>query len=513
MRGFLKRLFTRRRAARALAALAILVATLLVSTPVLIWIVNIRGERIWRAYQAEAKSRGVKLELREFLPSPLADEQDFAAIPIFEEAFENSRNDVEPLHSLDLPSGDRPKFGGGVVVAQLTDLESFQRFFVKAKLLPPESVDSQAAGKAVLQALARYEPELAQLREASFRPHACFPVDWELTALAKYPHYSVLQAAVALTLLRAAALIEEADTGAAIEELETVLRWRRHIAEPSLLAGVVSMSFAASAGNVVYQGLATHRWRDDDLQRIERALGSLNLLASYASSLAGERALQNLFVEQLANRGAPARDRILAAMTQGSEFSDGRSGRASWLALVPGWLRENQTLSNRYYDEMLARVDPEAGRYFADRPTPSSPRHINGMLQRYYYLWHCVSAGIFPVMEERVVYQQTILAMTRLACALERFRLARGAHPETLQALVPDFLPVLPNDVFANQPFRYRKSDDGEFQFYALGKNGIDDGGTVGTETGREASRESSKRKRQTNWSKQLDWVWEYPAR
>ena len=89
-----------------------------------------------------------------------------------------------------------------------------------------------------------------------------------------------------------------------------------------------------------------------------------------------------------------------------------------------------------------------------------------------------------------------------IACALERHRAAKGAYPDTLAALVPEFAPALPHDLFDGQPLRYRRTPDGKYLLYSIGWNSKDDGG------GLPADREGNAR--WTRWADDRgDWVWE----
>ncbi|MEO8352685.1 MAG: hypothetical protein ABI680_13200 [Chthoniobacteraceae bacterium] len=47
---------------------------------------NWRGRRACEQYRAEAETRGETFDWNSVLPSPIADEDNFAAIPIFQEA-------------------------------------------------------------------------------------------------------------------------------------------------------------------------------------------------------------------------------------------------------------------------------------------------------------------------------------------------------------------------------------------------------------------------------------------
>ena len=62
--------------------------------------------------------------------------------------------------------------------------------------------------------------------------------------------------------------------------------------------------------------------------------------------------------------------------------------------------------------------------------------------------------------------------------AATRYRLATGGLPESLEALVPEYLPYAPVDVFAQDNALLKLvSTDSEWTVYSIGDNGRDDGG------------------------------------
>ncbi len=117
------------------------------------------------------------------------------------------------------------------------------------------------------------------------------------------------------------------------------------------------------------------------------------------------------------------------------------------------------------------------------------------------FLRHKVLAGLLlPSIngfEFKIARAQTYANLAAIGCALERYRLANGQYPETLGALSPKFLTVVPHDVIMDQPLKYRRSSDGNFILYSVGWNKKDDGGAVVKET-----REKI----------EGDWVWKYPS-
>ncbi len=92
---------------------------------------------------------------------------------------------------------------------------------------------------------------------------------------------------------------------------------------------------------------------------------------------------------------------------------------------------------------------------------------------------------------QTVARNQTQVNQARLACALERYHLARAQYPETLDALTPRFIDQLPHDLIGGQPLIYHRTDGGGYLLYSIGWDEIDNGGVPGKTT------------------EEGDWVWE----
>jgi len=94
---------------------------------------------------------------------------------------------------------------------------------------------------------------------------------------------------------------------------------------------------------------------------------------------------------------------------------------------------------------------------------------------------------------------QTYVDLARVACALERYRLANGDYPASLEMLSPKYLTQLPHDVINGEPLKYRRTAN-SFLLYSVGWNETDDGGKVGLTEGRSHRFDADKG----------DWVWTY---
>ncbi len=63
-----------------------------------------------------------------------------------------------------------------------------------------------------------------------------------------------------------------------------------------------------------------------------------------------------------------------------------------------------------------------------------------------------------------------------LAFALAIYQRDNKSYPKSLDALVPNYLAKLPNDLFTGEPLVYRPTEKG-YLLYSLGPNGKDDEG------------------------------------
>jgi hypothetical protein len=92
---------------------------------------------------------------------------------------------------------------------------------------------------------------------------------------------------------------------------------------------------------------------------------------------------------------------------------------------------------------------------------------------------HTVVKALVPGMSriaERDLVSRTRLDLARAALAVERYRLATGALPATLDALVPQYLKEVPLDPFDGRPIRYALQPSG-YALYSVDTDGRDNAG------------------------------------
>jgi hypothetical protein len=169
-----------------------------------------------------------------------------------------------------------------------------------------------------------------------------------------------------------------------------------------------------------------------------------------------------------------------------------------------GWFYQDELT----YAQMLQRwnfpkvdlqkrlVPPQVGARLADEALKALKRNsFKNQLVRMFY------AGLEKAHTTFALIQAQ-LDLARVGCALERYRLAHGQYPDTLETLAPQFIDLLPHDLMNGQPLHFRRTEDGQFVLYSVGWNERDDGGVIGLrpKDGRVDP-------------EQGDWVWKYPAK
>ena len=433
---------------------------------------NWRAEVRWQRYCAAARARGVKLTLAEFAPPEIPDAENFAKIPMLRAIFTGG---VQRQMELPVVSGKRP-YLGNVTKGERIDWKEWQKFCQDAGWI---SETTGEPARDVIHGLEHYASQFKEWSEWHTRPQCRFPLDLQKGVAMPLPHLSALQDAARLFALRMRAHLAVGDSAAAYADFQDGFQTYRALHdEPTLIAGLVRISAIASLCNAVGDGLRDHAWEEPELRKLESDLASPRVWKDYRLSLASERGFANWIGDALAGPSSEDRTDMLNGMS--ATGLSPRSTPSTPLLLIPKRVfRDNQLRHNQYIDEMLARASEDGKGFDPDGPLPSSPENLTGILDPYYFFIFRLLAPGFSEAQNRFVHVQTLLDETRLACALERFRLARGAYPEKLAELVPDFIAEVPLDTYSHQPLIYRRKDGGTFSLYGVGKNHTDDGGKI----------------------------------
>ena len=235
---------------------------------------------------------------------------------------------------------------------------------------------------------------------------------------------------------------------------------------------------------------------------IESELGKLDFLADYHFALRGERAQFACIVDYARKNRSLVFGEIFEPRPRDSGLDQfGNCVRRAAGGLIPaGWFEQNKLSLCRLQEKYLVPLVDEQRRVVSPAACQESESVLFAQIQRPSDMLSKVMLPGVVHFAARLARAQASVDLARVACALERYRLANGRFPETLAALAPQFIQKLPHDVINGQPLKYHRSKDGQFVLYSVGWNQTDEGGKAElTERG------------SPNWEKG-DWVWRYSA-
>ncbi|HEU4952209.1 MAG TPA: hypothetical protein VFT46_09645 [Holophagaceae bacterium] len=420
---------------------------------------NARGRRAWEAWKAQRVAQGDRYDWSKLAPPPVPDAENFAKEPLVEAAV----------------TGKAPLLGG-------FSWPDKAPAFADWRLGQTQDVGAWAAAFGtpdLASALKPLDGRLDELTAATERPACRMPFRYHYPEISRDPIPGLLgfRAAARVLSLRAVARLRSGDAAGALEDCLAGLRLVRQFqAEPSMLSSLLAQALSGIAMQGVWEGLSTHAWSEPQLARLQAELGKLDLLAAYRRALESERvfAAQAGEAELRASGWQQAKDRSLTPDAAGDLDLDRFRALGTWLLVPSGWhgltLRE---MDRHYVEGYLPAVDPGAHRIHLDLLRRTAAQDTPSLVNPY----GGIAARMLVPQGLRTALHQNALDEARTVCALERHRLAHGAYPATLEALVPAFLDRVPTDVVDGTALRYRLEGPGTFRLYALGPDGQDGGG------------------------------------
>ena len=479
---------------------------------------NWRGKRAWENYKREAEARGGRFDLASVVPPPMPDEQNFFCAPIVANTLNWNRNqnagtldrgDTNFVNRMDfnIYPGDvehSPASGGNWQKGTLTDLKQWQRYYRNYAETPegktngfPGTAQPQTPAADILLALSIFNPALEELRQASLRPYARIPLNYDNgfdAAEELLPWLANLKRCAQFLQLRTLAELQDGQSEAALADVKLLLRvtdCSRN--QPFLISHLVRIAISAINIQPIYEGLAQHRWSDAQLVELEQVLAGQDYLADFEFAMRGEKiTVIETFEKQRITRES-----------KGWEESHGTNKLVtiSYRFMPSAYFYQNELAFAQMHQQFIVPLVDLTNRVVA----PAALRHAQAAAQaglKHYSYYKVRTQMVFPAINRSVTKFTTIQAqvdLARVACALERFRLANGNYPATLDALATQFIPTLPHDIINGQSLHYRRTDDGLFVLYSVGWDEKDDGGKIFFTKSGSVDREKG------------DWVWRYP--
>jgi len=489
---------------------------------------NWRGRAAWNSFRQEWQPRGVQFEPEKIMPPPVTPEDNMYEAEPWNglhftklegggiAALANPQVQNEVWFDCEGPNRREAPEGTDVFLARQVNLKEWQDFYRGTNNqfatadggftnYFPIAPSPQTPAKDVLLALSKYDDRLQQIRIAAQRPKARFWLNFEDGIGTLLPHLAKFKGIAQHLRLRSTALLADGQTEAAFNDI--ILAFRLDDAlrdEPILISHLVRIAVLHNTLSAVWEGLADHRWTDAQLAAIEAELARTDVLAEFHNSMNGELYFSTWCVDFIHRTGDV---NALAGPPEPKDYSLGdqilEANGKIFFQLVPrGWFDQNKlSLGRMHVDYIRPQVDPEK-----QLVLPANSRRTAAAIELLrptpYDLFSRMLVPALERMAKKSAGAQTYVNLARVACALERYRLANGAYPETLELLSPKFSSKLPHDVINGQPLKYRRTDS-SYVLYSVGWNEKDDGGLVVLTEGKNPRVDQDKG----------DWVWTYPAK
>lgn len=449
-----------------------------------------RGKRAWAALQREASARGESLELKSLATPAVPDDQNFAKAPVVAELLKPSD---EPYAGGPFYHGTEGRWpGASWALQQFTDLAAWQKFFRnhadnagweerRAKTRSaPTTPEPQTPAAGVLTALGKFETNLATLRAASRRPVMRLPLDYGKGFFVMediIKPMECLRSAVHLLSLRASAELPQGLSEPALQDVLLALRLEEFMREEPFdyvqrqRRGMIQFCIQP-----VWEGLAGHRWNGEQLETLQKTLAEVDLLAGYRRGVHGEA----LAMMSLCDQGLAFAEGDTSESTRRLASSLSNEPFWFWVArmLYPvGWFYQDKAWIYRFYQCYADPLDAAVLRNQPWEKRKAVSRSITDPM---------LALLILPKLNETFqegsvgcLLLQTFVQQAATACALERFRLAHGQYPASLEALAPQLLDRVPPDILAAPaaPLKYLPTPDAGFKLWSVGFNRVDDGG------------------------------------
>ena len=172
-----------------------------------------------------------------------------------------------------------------------------------------------------------------------------------------------------------------------------------------------------------------------------------------------------------------------------------------------GWFDMNEATALKTYGELWSRLqDTSAPDLYPDlyaiiTQRLAAPGNGHELLQ--HGRLALPLTVYIPIWVRGFLSSHAVSRLAEAACALEAHFADHQSYPESLDALVPVYLPAVPADL-DGQPIRYAQDPaNGRYRLWSIGSNGIDDGGLIKSTTPHSIG---------NPWNEPHgDWVWHYP--
>jgi hypothetical protein len=461
---------------------------------------RIRGQGALRKYEKELISRGEKLRFVELLlPLPDGPNKAIELVGIcgsFQTGAVLTLNAPRPMECV-VPGKAwvitkeahwfEREDQGPFTWKQVTEPESFERLERKTVKVTWEQVG---------QDLERNRGVLKELRETVRSPELRYPINYRGVGTL-LPHLSRQRAAAQWLSASALHRIRTKDVSGAIDDIESIVMLAgltEH--EPILISQLVRNALVEIAVHNCWP-LLQHDASNAELVRLQQIFSNIDTIDPIILGMQGERAMRRDTFDMIRSEQIKLENLVgaTALFADGGEtpgaldkvpYADEMKGAFREQVIYPTWRHVFSYEDQHHASEEMQQII-DATRAAKEARSAATLKLLEAILNEKgkpggdYESWRYFLTGLLvPGTSKagtRAFRAQTHCEIIVAAVALKRYHMRHKKYPNSLDELVPEFVPRVPLDWMDGKPLRYRVDGD-QFVLWSVGPNGRDDRGS-----------------------------------
>ena len=454
-----------RRWVMAVASLAVLVAVFYAEED---W----RGQRAWKNCQHEFEAKGMVMDWNKYIPPLVPDDQNFFAAPKMQEWF------VKP-NGMNSGSVDLPR-----------RLQSTNQNLTGSVGSKTNLITTVAAAQNYLAWSDQFQPDFDLIRQALKRPYARMAGDYTHPDEMPIPNFVTVRIVAQMLSQRTHCYLLLNQPEQALKEITLVHDMCRLLeAAPTgkpmtLVSAMINVAVTGLYADVIAEGLRSGKWQESQLIALQKQLAEINLAPFMAGAFENEPLGALQYFETVEPRKLFALSSVVTGSHQKPSLWDRVRNLDTrlWDLLPRGWIYQNMA-SYLKLSEAIRTSLLDADGFVTPKKCDRVMREVETKLDHpnVFNLFSAIAIPNYSKAMQTFAFNQTKANEAQIVCALERYKIANGNYPETLDALVPQFIEKIPPDLIGGQPLDYRRKEDGKFLLYSIGWNETDDAGLPGT--------------------------------
>ena len=329
----------------------------------------------------------------------------------------------------------------------------------------------------------QFEPDFEVIRNALKRPYARMDGDYEVPFAVPIQNFVAVRTVAQTIAQRAQCHLLVGRPEAAVSDLILLRDLCRMLeAQPAgkpmtLVAAMINVAIGGLYVAIVKEGCSIGHFNESQLAIVQKETSKIDLIPLIVSAFEGERA----GVGHLLLITKPAdQEKVFDLFNSGKTWWERNSNptRLMLLKAPRGWVLQNQATVAELEQELIGGFDTTNYVVFPAK-IDAAGRMAEHRLSHYspYTFMASMVVPNFTKASLNLARNQTLANQAVVACGLERYRLAHGQYPESLDLLKPEIIKELPHDLVGGKPLQYRRNQNGGYLLYSIGWNQRDDGG------------------------------------